>query len=127
MLPEQRKVKTDRAYSHPEISKLLEIADERSRVIILLMASSGIRIGAVPFIKLKDLDDMKLTVYSSSKEEYFTFITPECKKAIDSYLDFRQRYGEKLTDESYLIIKQLNIRKVIKTRPVSVTLLQYKI
>ena len=52
MLPEQRKVKTDRAYSHSEISKLLEIADERSRVIILLMDSSGTRIGAVPFIKM---------------------------------------------------------------------------
>lgn len=127
MLPEQRKVKTDRAYSHSEISKLLEIADERSRVIILLMASSGIRIGAVPFIKLKDLDNMKLTVYGSSREEYFTFITPECKKSIDSYLDFRQRYGENTNDESYLIIKQPNIRNIVKPRPVSVTLLQYKI
>jgi hypothetical protein len=27
---------------------------------------------------------MKLTVYENDRDEYFTFITPECKKAIDT-------------------------------------------
>lgn len=27
---------------------------------------------------------MKLTVYENDGDEYFTFITPECKKAIDT-------------------------------------------
>ena len=47
-MPERRRVKKDRAYTQEEISKLLEIADERMRTVILLLASSGIRIGAIP-------------------------------------------------------------------------------
>lgn len=35
-MPEQKRVRKDRAYTHEEISKLLEVADERMRVIILL-------------------------------------------------------------------------------------------
>ena len=127
LLPENRRVKTDRAYTHQEISRLLEIADERSRVIILLLASSGIRIGAIPFIKLGHLDGIKLIVYQGTKEEYYTFITAECKKTVDNYLDFRQRYGEKLNDESYFIVKQYNIRNIAKPKPVGVELLQFKL
>jgi integrase len=42
-MPENRRMRADRAYTHEEISKILEIADERMRVIILLLASTGIR------------------------------------------------------------------------------------
>ena len=38
------------------------MADERMRVIILLLASSGIRLGALPLLKLHNLEDTKLTV-----------------------------------------------------------------
>jgi hypothetical protein len=41
-MPSATSVRNDRAYTHGEISKLLSIADERMRVIILLLASSGI-------------------------------------------------------------------------------------
>jgi hypothetical protein len=51
---------------------------------------------------------MKLTVYEKDVEEYFTFITPECKQAIDFYLEMRSRYGEKLNDNSYLISSLLH-------------------
>ena len=40
-MSEQRKVKKDRSYTHQEISKMLEFADERTRVIILVLASTG--------------------------------------------------------------------------------------
>jgi integrase len=109
-MPERRRVKKDRAYTHEEISKILEIADERMRAVILLLASSGLRIGAIPNLLVDNLQDMKLIVYENDSEEYQTFITPECKKAIDSYLDMRSRYGEKLTDDSYLIREQFDIR-----------------
>jgi integrase len=109
-MPERRRVKKDRAYTHQEISKLLEITDERMRAVILLLASSGLRIGAISSLRLRSLDEMKLVVYENDSEEYLTFITPECKKAIDSYLDMRSRYGEKLTDDSYLIREQFDIR-----------------
>ena len=129
-MPEQIKVKKDRAYTHEEISKVLDVADERMRVVILLLASSGIRLGAIPTIGLRNLEDNKLTVYENTREEYITFITPECKKAIDFYLDMRSRYGEKLTDSSYLIREQFDIRDQFAIRnPKQVThkLIQWKL
>ena len=109
-MPENKRVKKDRGYTHEEISKLLEIADERSRVVILLLASTGMRIGAIPSLQIKHLQDNKITVYENTKEEYFTFVTPECKKAIDSYIDFRSRYGEKITDNSPLVRELFDVR-----------------
>jgi len=76
-IPVQKKVKKDRAYTHEEILKVLEIADERIRTIVLLMASSGIRLGAIPLLKLSNLNDFRLTIYENDRKEYFTFITPE--------------------------------------------------
>jgi integrase len=109
-MPEHRKVKKDRSYTHEEISRLLEIADERMRVVILLLASSGIRIGAIPALRIRNLEDLKITIYENEKEEYIAFLTPECKKAVDSYIDMRSRYGEKITDNSFLIREQFDIR-----------------
>jgi integrase len=109
-MPEQRKIKKDRGYGHEEISKMLEIADERMRVVILLLACTGMRIGAIPPLKIRNVDDVKITVYENDKEEYLTFITPECKNAIDSYIDMRSRYGEKVNDNSFLIREQFDIR-----------------
>jgi integrase len=130
-MPEQRKVKKDRSYTHQEISKMLEISDDRSRVIILLLASSGIRIRAISSLKVGNLNgNNKLTVYENDKEEYFTFVTPECKEAIDSYLDMRSRYGEKIEDDCYLVREQFDIRDkfaISKCRAISRETLQWKL
>lgn len=112
-MPEQRKVrKKDRGYTHEEISKMLLFCDERTRVIILLLASTGIRIGALSNLRVGNLDNSnnKLIVYENDKEEYFTFVSPECKDAIDSYLDMRSRYGEKIEDGCFLIREQFDKR-----------------
>jgi len=129
-MPEPIKVNKDRAYTHEEISRLLGVADERMRVVTLLLASSGIRLGAIPTIRLHDLEDNKLCVYENTREEYITFITPECKKAIDFHLDMRARYGEKLTDNSYLIREQFDLSDQFAIRnPKHVThkLVQWKL
>ena len=52
----------------------------------------------------------KITVYEGFNEEYVTFCTPECSKAIDQYLDMRKRYGEKLNPNSFLIREQFDVR-----------------
>jgi integrase len=101
------------------------------RAIILLLASSGIRIGAIPHIKLRHLQDTKLTIYENSNEQHFTYITPECRKALDKYLDMRSGYGEKLTDNSYLIREQFDVRCPANLNPkpkqVNKATLQYKL
>ncbi len=88
-LPEFRKSKKDRAYRYEEIHRLLDVADERMRAIIFLLAS-GMRIGAIPGLRLRNLekieseyDTLKITVYEAFNEEYTTFCAPECTRAID--------------------------------------------
>jgi hypothetical protein len=45
----------DRAYTRKEIEKVLQKCDERKSVMILLQTSAGLRIGALPELKIKHL------------------------------------------------------------------------
>lgn len=106
----------DRPYSTDEIVKILDRCDIRSRVIILLMASTGMRIGALPGLRLSDIKKMDelglylVYVYSQSKKDrYYTFTTPECAKAIDDYLEFRKRCGEELNEKSPLLRSKVTL------------------
>jgi len=132
-VPEYRKIKSDRSYTHEEIAKLLEVADERMRVIILLLASTGMRIGALLDLRLGDLEDLKtsykISIYRNTNEEYTSFCSTECKAAIDFYLDMRSRYGEKLMEESLLIREQFDVRSpcTAKPRQISKTAIQLKL
>ncbi len=104
----------NRAYTHEEIQKLLNVCDLRMRMVILLLASTGMRIGALPTLKIRDTPTLKdaqyhITVYSGTKEKYTTFMTPECRHALDAYLEYRTRSGEKLEPDSPLIREQFDI------------------
>lgn len=96
-LGENTKVSKDRAYTTEEIQLLLAKADERMRVVILLLASTGMRVGAVPDLRLKHLIKVEefnlyqITVYENTKEEYYCFCSPECASAIDSYIAYRNQ------------------------------------
>jgi integrase len=111
---------SDRAYTYEEITKLLDISDLRMKSIILLMASSGIRIGSIPLLRLRNLEKIdsiyKITVYEGTNEEYFTFCTPECRHYIDAYLEFRTQKGEKLNGDSYLVREQFDITDIEQVR-----------
>jgi site-specific recombinase XerC len=61
------------------------------------MASAGLRLNALPLLRMNDLIEItkyniyQIRVYSNSrKDRYHTFCTPEAKKAIDNYLDYRR-------------------------------------
>ncbi len=114
-LGESVRKKTDRAYTHEEIKKILDVADLRTKSIVLLMASTGMRIGAIPDLKLKHLKEIskekiyKIKVYEKSKEEYYTFCSPECYSVLNLYLDYRKNSGEKVDGESHLIREQFDI------------------
>jgi integrase len=98
-----------RSYTKEEIKKLLLIADPRDRCIILLMASSGIRVGAIQTLKVKSIKRLDgdvgiVTVYPESKDSvYAALVTPEFLTSLDEYLKYRKSQGEKITDESWLI------------------------
>jgi integrase len=111
----------DIPYTHEQIQKILEFSDQRVKTAFLILASTGIRIGALSTIKIGDLERIdnlyKITVYSGDKEEYFTFTTPECTKEIDAYLDFRTRRGETITQDSYLIVRKFSHVTIEKGKP----------
>jgi integrase len=98
-----------RSYTKEEIKKLLSVADPRDRCIILLMVSSGIRVGAIQTLKVKSIKRLDsnigiVTVYPESKDSiYATLVTPEFLASLDEYLKYRKSQGEKVTDESWLI------------------------
>jgi len=107
VLPKAKKVANDEAPTHEQIRQLLTVCSPRERAVVLIMTSSGIRVGAFDGMKvghLKINDDIgELKVYPGDAEEYFTFITPEAMKAVNNYLDSRRAVGEELTDDSPLI------------------------
>ncbi len=100
-----------------DIQKMLEVAtDVRSRALIHLVASTGVRIGAIQEMRLKHLEDMPLgcksvLVYPDDPEEYHTFLTPEASSILDRYLQKRKFDGEQLTPESPVFRKMYKIRK----------------
>jgi integrase len=104
--PEFRNVVEDQPYTREQIKLLLDKAEQRNRAIILLLSSSGVRVGALPNLKVGDLIPIdkyqiyQIQVYKRSKSKYVTFCTPECRKEIDIHLQYRKRYGEHVTDKS---------------------------
>jgi integrase len=111
----------DRGYTHDEIQKILEFSDQRAKTAFLILASTGIRIGALQSIRIGDLERInnlyKIAVYSGEKEQYICFCTPECAKSIDEYLEFRARRGEKITQDSYLLVRKFSLKTKVKGKP----------
>ena len=112
---EHEKTVEDRPYTHSEIQTLIEHASPRNKAIIQIMSSGGLRIGAISILRVKDLEPIdkyniyKISVYSKSrKSRYFSFCTPECRKSIESYLDYRRRWGERIGEESPLFRTEFN-------------------
>ena len=104
----------DRRYMDEEIHKLVQNANLKLKATILLMASSGVRVGALPLLIKSHLekrgDLYKINVYKGQKGkgQYYTFCTPEAAKAIDNYLEFRERCGEEITPNSPLFRKDFD-------------------
>jgi site-specific recombinase XerD len=79
-IPNYVRKQKDRAYTIQEISQLLEFCDHRNKAIVLLFASTDMRIGAIPDLRLEHLHKIEkynlyqITVYYGTKEEYICFL-----------------------------------------------------
>ena len=107
---QENNTEEDKAYSTDDLKAMLAIAKPRTRCMVLLYSSSGIRKSALFQLKLKHIEKIeeyglyKINVYPYSKKYgYVTYTTPECAKEIDSYLQYRKDAGESITSESPLI------------------------
>ena len=71
----------DEAYSREDIEKMVSISKPRTRLIILLYSSTGMRRSALLDLKLKHLEKIeelgiyKIRVYPNTKEEHIVFTT----------------------------------------------------
>ena len=116
----RRSVVEDKPYSKEQIRQLLDFANLRLKCIILLMCSGGLRRGAIPRLRMRDLEKIeqyslyKVSVYKRETEAYTTFVTPECTKHLDQYFEWRKVQGEKLTDSSPVIRKEFSSLNVAR-------------
>jgi site-specific recombinase XerD len=110
MYPDTKKPLNAEAYSLEQMQMLVGYAGQspnrRNKAIVLTIASSGMRKGALPVLKMKDLkmieDTYLIIVYSGENEEYVTFMTPEAADVLKEYFAQREAKGEVLTEESYV-------------------------
>jgi len=82
------------------------------------MCSAGLRVGAIPLLRIKDLEPIdkyniyKITVYAKSiRSRYFSFCTPEARQVLDNYFDYRKRWGERLEDETPVFRTDYNAQR----------------
>lgn len=118
--PAKRKVrKGDFAYTHEQINTMVSKANTRDKMIVLLMAATGMRIGALCTLTISNLHKMtikgypnshiyKIIVYEGEPEQYYCFTTFELATAIDDYLKEREHFGEQLKPEAPLIRADYN-------------------
>ncbi|MGH9925899.1 MAG: tyrosine-type recombinase/integrase [Nitrososphaeraceae archaeon] len=111
----------DRPYSIKEIEQILNKCDVQDKVAVLIMLSTGMRIGGLRELQIGDIkkiDEFRLYliwVYNrSGKARYYTYCTLECAVAIDEYLAYRKRIGEELKDKSPLIRDKFSMDNYFK-------------
>ncbi|MBM3897190.1 MAG: hypothetical protein FJ358_01495 [Thaumarchaeota archaeon] len=111
-MPRGRSYGRDRAPEKEELRKLMNYPDRRIKPIVLLMSSSGIRLGAWDYLKWEHIkpiyQDNKLVaasivVYAGEPEQYETFITPEAYEAVKEWMDFRASHGETISKDTWVM------------------------
>jgi len=96
LFPRITRGSNDRAYTREEMQRMLEVANDiTDKVIILMFSSGGFRLEAWDYFTWKDLDFFRkedgsykgaaLLVYRDDPEQYWTFITPEACIALEIY------------------------------------------
>lgn len=111
VLPRALNAAEDRAPTLGEIQKVLRYPDKRIKPLVLILVSSGIRIGAFETLKWKHITPIastnnevaKILVYPGDREQYYSFLTPEAYSAVKDWMDYRSECGEIITKDSYVM------------------------
>jgi integrase len=106
----------DRPYTRDEIASIIKDTDIRTKVVIELLSSTGMRMGALHLLRVEDLTKVnyqginlyKVQIYARTRDAYYSFCTPECYNSIQEYLDYRTRNHEEIKNNSPLIREQFN-------------------
>ncbi|MBU5536995.1 MAG: site-specific integrase [Candidatus Aenigmatarchaeota archaeon] len=102
-------VHEDTLPSKEDLKKILSRCSLRTKAIILLLASSGLRVGELRNLKLSDVDlnsepgIIKVKgLTAKERKSRITFLSNEAKQFLRSYLEHRKNNGHQLTEESFL-------------------------
>lgn len=113
MLPPQKKKQGGKPYSTEMLQELLNCLDGKYslplRSAVLIMASSGCRVGFIQYLKFKHIGEFEkngcksILIYAGDKEEYYSFINPETVNMIEQYTQYRKNNGEIINEDSWVI------------------------
>ena len=117
ILPGEEVVVSDRMPTKEELKQLLNMGSLRDRTLILILSSSGLRIGALASLKLGDIElneEIPRIIVkrkpgrkiSRRMKAFATFITPEAKTVLLQYIKHRESLGEKTTETSPIITSE---------------------
>jgi integrase len=140
IMPKIVKHRKCEAPSKQVLNEMLHYLNLRGKTVLGLASGSGLRIGTILALQLRDIDYSQnpvtlkipytITQVKDGKEQvlrrmkgaqsddtrvHTTFMTPECREWLQSYLDYRQRQGEKLTPSSPVITYNVS-KKTGKTK-----------
>ena len=81
-------------YTDDDIRELLGATTSlRNKTFIHFLPSTGVRVGAIPEIKIEDVKEIEdgavVTIYRDTTEEYRTCLTPEAHAVLKKYLEHR--------------------------------------
>jgi len=112
-LPKGKSYADDRIPTDEEVQRLLEYPDRRIKTIVYTMTSSGIRLCAWDYLRWGNIKPIekegigvvaaKMIVYEGEDEEYFTFISQEAFLALNDWIQYRQKSGEIIDENSWLM------------------------
>lgn len=125
-LPKKRRVVGDKAPNKHELRRILMYAPSWLKTTILVLATSGLRVGSLIRLNLKhvDLDYDKTERIAlvevppeatKAKIGYYTFMGPEAVDSLKNHLATREKKGEELTEESPLIKPPISPRPTYQT------------
>jgi hypothetical protein len=99
---------------------MIEFADLRTKIPILFMASSGMRLGGFQGLTdgcIKPIYEEKsgkllaahVVVYKGSDDEYDTFVSPEAYHTYEEYRNLRMKFGEKISKNSPVLLRRFDV------------------
>ena len=102
----KRSKKTEKIPTKDALASIIKACSLKTRAAVLLLATSGMRVGELVRLTLSDLDlsqyppTVKVRDAIHPRKWRVSFITGEAKHAVQSYLDQRTDRGERLSADS---------------------------
>ena len=134
MLPPTKKKQGGKPYSTEQLQQLLDCLSGKFslplRCTVLIMASSGCRVGFIQYLKLKHIGEFEkngcksILIYGNEKEEYYSFINAETVKVLDQWIEYRKNNGELINADSWVIPESLDHTKPLYERGIQTRIYQ---